>query len=180
MKLTILAGLAILLPAATWAQGFDVKPGLWESTATTTLPGGSVQIPPEKLAQLPPEQRKMIESMNQGRTSTSTSKICLTKESLSKGFTPGQFSGANNCTQNMTTMSPSKIVVHVECTAQGMMPAASGDVIIERVDSEHAKGTIAISAGGRGGINSTIATKYLGADCGDVKPVDFSGTPAKK
>ncbi|HUA59496.1 MAG TPA: DUF3617 domain-containing protein [Verrucomicrobiae bacterium] len=181
MKLTILAGVAILLPAASWAQAFDAKPGLWETTSSTTIGGGAVQIPPEKLAQLPPEQRKMIESMSQGRTTTNTSKVCLTKESLEKGFTPGQMTGSSNCTQKMTTMTSSKIVVHMECTAQGMIPAASGDVTIERIDSEHAKGTIAISsASGRGGMNSTFTTKYIGADCGDVKPTEFSGTPAKK
>jgi len=181
MKLTILAGMAILLPAAAWAQAFDAKPGLWESTSSTTIGGGAVQIPPEKLAQLPPEQRKMIESMSQGRTTTNTTKVCLTKESLEKGFAPGQMSGANNCTQKTTTMTSSKIVVHVECTAQAMIPAVSGDITIDRIDSEHVKGTIAMSSTtGRGGMNSTFTTKYIGADCGDVKPTDFSATSGKK
>jgi hypothetical protein len=177
MRLMILAGAVVLVPAAMWGQGFDAKPGLWESTSTTTMAGGSVQIPEDKLAAMPPEQRKMIESLNKGRTNTSTSKSCITKETMAKGFPTSQV--ANNCTQTTTTLNSSKVVIHMECTAQGMMPAASGDITIERIDSEHVKGTIAINAtGGRGGMNSTFLAKYVGADCGDAKPMEAA--PVKK
>lgn len=175
MKLTILASMAILLPAATWAADiFDVKPGLWETTSTTDMGGmpAMPQIPADKLAQLPPDQRARIEAMMKGRGATpNVSKVCLTKEALAKALSFTQ--NNNNCTQKVTTLSASKQEVHFECTGQFK---GAGDLIIERLDSEHAKGDMVMKGeGGRGGtpmsMKMSFTTKYLGADCGDVKPM---------
>jgi len=183
MKLTILAGMAILLPAAAWAaDGFDVKPGLWESTSTVKISG--MAIPESALANLPKEKRDQIEAM-MNQAHTTTSKACITKEVLSKGFSfTTDTNKDNNCTQKTTSLTSSKVEMHVECTGQNTM---SADVMIDRLDSEHVKGSFSGkgSGGGRGAggsasVSGTFMSKYLGADCGDVKPLDAMGSKGGK
>jgi hypothetical protein len=174
VKLTILASVAILLPAASWAADvFDVKPGLWETTSTTDMGNMAAmpQIPADKLAQLPPDQRARIEAMMKGRSGTPTvTKVCMTKESLAKALNFSQ--NNNSCTQKVTSLSSTKQEIHTECTGQFK---GAGDLIIERVDSEHAKGEMVMKGdSGRGtpiSMKMSFTTKYLGADCGDVKPM---------
>ena len=147
MKFTILAATAILLPAGIWAQGFDVKPGLWESTATVIL-SGAPPIPESALANLPKEKRDQIMAM-MSQPHTSTNKVCLTREVLSKGMNFATAMGSNSeCTQKTNSLSSGKMEIHIECTGQNSF---IGDAEIDRVDSEHAKGTMtAKSSGGRG------------------------------
>jgi len=174
VKLTILAGMAILLPAATWAADvFDVKPGLWESTSVTKVSG--MQIPDSALANLPKEKRDQIEAM-MNQAHTNTAKVCITKDVLARGFTSDMGKNAN-CTQKTTSLTSSKVEIHIECTGASAMVA---DMVIERVDSEHAKGTLTGKGGGNGrgagmSMSGTFSTKYLGSDCGDVKPIDAMG-----
>ena len=76
-----------------------------------------------------------------------------------------------NCTRKVIASSASMQNIHVECT-QGKMNMI-GDLMVERVDSEHAKGTMTMkSATGDQPMNMKMSftTKWLSADCGDVKP----------
>jgi hypothetical protein len=61
--------------------------------------------------------------------------------------------------------------IHMECT-QGKTNTV-GDLMIERVDSEHAKGNLVMKASGDRPINikRSFTMKWLSADCGDVKPL---------
>ena len=66
MKKTVLMGILLALPMASWAADvLDVKPGLWEQTMTMEMTGGPAmpQMTPEQLAQLPPAMRARLEGM---------------------------------------------------------------------------------------------------------------------
>ena len=179
MKITVLVGIAALCPLACWAadeiKPFDAKPGLWETTTTMDMPGmpAMPQIPPEALSKMTPEQRAQMEAMMKGRGGagprTTTTKVCMTKDSLSRGLALAQ--NEPSCTQKVVSSSSSKQVIHMECSqGQGK---SSGDITVERVDAEHAKGTMVMSAseGGRGmNMKMSFNTKWLASDCGDVKP----------
>jgi hypothetical protein len=61
--------------------------------------------------------------------------------------------------------------IHMECT-QGKTNMV-GDLMIERIDSEHAKGNVVMKTSGEQAMNMKMSftTKWLSADCGDVKPL---------
>lgn len=177
MKTTILALAAVLLPVMASAQEIkpiDVKTGLWETTVTNEVSGMPAmtmpQIPPDKLAQLPPEQQARIQAMMKGGSGgprTTTAKSCLTREMLDKGLS---FQKDNSCTYKLTNSSSSKQEIHMECSRGNMK--SSGDLLLDRIDSEHVKGNANIKSTGSSSISMKMSfdSKFVSSDCGDVKP----------
>jgi hypothetical protein len=156
---------------------FDAKPGLWETTNTTEITGMPVmpQIPPEALAKMTPEQRAQFDAMMKGRGAaggprSTTTKSCLTREALERGLAFHQ--SDKSCAPKVVSSSSSKQVMHVECD-QGKVKT-TGDLTIERIDSEHAKGTMTMKSTEANqpiNVKMSFTTKWLSSDCGDVKPM---------
>jgi len=180
----ILLASVMMCPVAIWAQDIkpvDVKPGLWENTTTSQISGLTMpnmpQLTPDQLAKLPPQARAQMDAMTKGSPQTHTSKFCMTREELSK---PMFNSGDKNCSYKLTSSSPGGQQIHVECTRGNTKTA--GDLNLERVDSEHLKGDMAMkttgdsSTAGSAGQNMTIkisfTNKWVSSDCGDVKPAN--------
>jgi hypothetical protein len=183
----ILLASVMMCPVGMWAQDIrplDIKPGLWENTTTSQMSGVSMpnmpQIPPEKLAQMPPAQRAQVEAMMKGSAGapqTRTSKVCITHDQLSK---PIFDTGDKSCSYNLTSSSSSSQVIHVDCTRGNTK--TGGDLTFKRVDSEHLTGDMLMkstgdsSTAGSAGQNVTIklafSNKFLSSDCGDVKPAN--------
>ena len=164
MNTKILMAVAFLCPMASWAaddfKPFDAKTGLWESAVTVEITG------------LP----AMPEGMGgRGTPRTTTHKVCMTRETFSK---PLSYNDNQTCTTRLVSSSASRQEIHVEC-AQGPNKT-TGDLVFERVDAEHIKGTMVskispadASAGPAGRTvetKTTIDNKWLAAACGDVKP----------
>jgi Protein of unknown function (DUF3617) len=179
VRITLLCGALLLSSAALPAQDikpFDVKLGLWETTSTTEMSGMAMpnmpQIPPDALSRMPPEQRARVEAMMKGRGGAArpvTTKVCITKETLAHAGAFGQTD--KSCTMTVVSSTPSKQVMHMDCTRQENH--MSGDMTVERVDTEHAKGSMVMKSEGEHAVNMKMSfeNKWLGADCGDVKPV---------
>jgi hypothetical protein len=181
MKTAILAFLTVLSPlisrAADEIKIFDVKPGLWETTSKSELSMPAMpampQIPEESLAKMPPEQRARVEAMMKGRAGgpqTNTSRSCVTKESLKRGF--GQME--KSCSYKVVNSSGDKLEMHMECVHGSAR--TEGDVSMERLDPEHVKGNVTMkSASGKSNftIKASSESKWISTDCGDVKPYDF-------
>ena len=178
MRAKIVMGLAVLWPLASWAgDSFDVKPGLWEtSTSMSNMSGmpaapAMPQIPEATLARMPAQQRAQVEAMMKGRGAAgpqTTVRSCMTKESLDRGAL-GQ--ADKSCNWNLVSSTSTKQVIHLECTRGNAK--TTGDMTIERDDPEHVKGTMAMaSSEGAKNVGATVSfsMKWLGADCGDVKP----------
>jgi hypothetical protein len=178
VKKTILTGILLALPMASWAaDALDVKPGLWEQTMTMEMSGmpAMPQMTPEQLAQMPPAMRARMEGMMQGGPQTITTKVCQTRESLADAQAYAR--QQNSCTSKLTSMSATKVEYNTDCTGRFK---GSGDFVVERVDPEHTRTTGVLkgtsSMGGKADseqpINQkmTIVGKWLSADCGDVKP----------
>lgn len=180
----ILLAIAILCPAATWAQDIkpiDAKPGLWENTTTSQISGVAMpampQLTPDQLARMPPQTRAQMEAMmkgGMGAPRTSTMKACITREELAK---PLFDSGDKSCTYKLVKSSSSSQQIHVECTPGNTKTV--GDLNLERVDSEHLKGDMVMKTTGDGAsgtagqnmnIKISFTNKWLSSDCGDVKP----------
>jgi hypothetical protein len=155
-----------------------VKLGLWETTAKTDMAGmpkmqAPPSIPQEALAKMTPEQRANIEAMLKSRASggpmVTTTKVCMTKESMSNALA---FSRADkSCTPKVVSSSSSKHQIHIDCNREGHQ--MSGDLTVERVDSEHIKGNM-VMKGGQGprpvDMKMSFETKWVSSDCGSVKP----------
>jgi Protein of unknown function (DUF3617) len=181
----ILLTSVMMFPVAIWAQEIkmDVKAGLWENTTVTEIsglqmPANMPQMTPEQMAQMPPAARARVEAMMKGGAGaprTSTNKACVTAEQLSR---PLLDNGDKSCTYKLTGSSSSSQNIHVECVKGNTN--TSGDVALNRIDSEHVKGEVLMKTSGdsstKGSIgqNMTIklsfSNKWLGADCGNVQP----------
>jgi hypothetical protein len=191
VKTTILFGIAILCPlAALTAQEikpFDAKPGLWESTTTLEIPGmpamPAMQLTPDQLAKIPEAQRAQVLAMMNGRGGsprTTTTKSCVTKESLNRAMAFANDNNQANCTRKVVSSSSDKIQLHMECQPDKTNMTMVGDMTVERLDAEHVKGSATFKNSGTGPANGnaprtmeskmTFSTRWLSADCGDVKP----------
>lgn len=167
--LTILIAAAGVVFAAD-PTPLNLKPGLWETTTVTERSGaGMPSIPPDALAKLPPEQRARIEAMAGGKPVTNTRQSCRTDKDLH----PFTDSRANqSCKMTYLTSTPSKQEIQMDCSMGGM--PATGTVTLEVKDSQHVAGQVVLHANANGrqmDTKITINAKWLGSDCGSVKPL---------
>jgi hypothetical protein len=167
MKREIVMGTVLLLPLIAAAADFQplaVKPGLWEATMTS-----KVQLPDAMLANVPPERRAQMEAMMAGRGGQATVvKSCLTKDSLSR---PLNFNNdaRKTCQYNLVAASSTKQEVDIQCTAKDGKSTV-GKMTFEVLSPESGRATMQMTQDGGTKMNLTINTRYLGPDCGDVKP----------
>lgn len=151
-------------------QPLNVKPGLWETTATYKT-SGAPPIPPETLAKLTPQQRARLEErMNAnsaGSSNTVTDKHCVTKQDVEKADF-GQ--GKGECTYTVQTSTSTQAKGKYSCNVEGM--TVNGAVDIAAPDPEHITGSTqgSLSGGSRTmNVESTFASKFLSASCGNAK-----------
>jgi hypothetical protein len=106
MKTHLVAGAAVLLASAAWADSrpkpnMDIALGLWEMTAKGDF-SGAPPIPDSVLARLTPEQQPKLQEMLAGRSQPKKYKSCMTPGKLGEGFesdTGGQATG--QCTSTV-------------------------------------------------------------------------------
>jgi hypothetical protein len=173
----VVSGLAAacVLALPVRADGLAVKPGLWESSSSSGsgAPRPSMaQIPPEQLARMTPEQQAMIRqrlSGGGGGAQPTTHRYCVTQAMIQKGFT-----GPDNdqrCTRTIISNTASAVEVRIVCTGEH---PATGTISVRATDAASVAGTMDMTVSdGHGGtmpIHSTFQSRWLGADCGDVKP----------
>jgi len=174
VRLSIFSGIVLLGSMVAFAadEPFDIKPGLWEITMTTQT-SGAPPIP--NLDQMTPEQRARIEAVlkNSGARPI-TSKQCITREGIQKAIAEANSSKDKACAPRLVSSSASKLVVHIECSAEGREMKSNGDIIVERQDSEHFKATGAVKITGSGGrtmeVKPSMTGAFVSSDCGNVKP----------
>jgi Protein of unknown function (DUF3617) len=177
MRLTVLCAIVLLGSFACLASDqFDVKPGLWNVTSTMEMSG----MPPiPNLDQMTPEQRARVEAAMKnmaGAPHTNTAKSCITKEGIEKAIAKANSNQNNSCSPKLVSMTPSKVLLHIDCTRESSDMKSNGDMTIERVDSEHFKGSGAMQmAGARGrtmNMKWSMTGVFVSSDCGSLKPAD--------
>lgn len=151
--------------AADGITPLDVKGGLWETT-TTTEHSGMPSISADQLAKMPPDVRARVQGMSAPRTETKQS--CMTKEDVTK-FGQNQ---DKSCKMTIVTSTGSKQEIQFDCDSA--QSKSSGTMKIEAVDSTHVNSVIVIKMNSSNGRNMdmkvTNSAKWLGTDCGNVKP----------
>ncbi len=178
----VVACLAVFaLAASAKAQGAasaPIKPGLWETTVTST---SQVQLPPELQARIDamtPQQQAMMKANMPGMSgapATITTHSCSIGQSVNDLVNQAQRKGTE-CKLTNQTQSANGMSFDISCTSpQGN---ANGHSSFTLADSDHVTGTMHMTAtmtGGKGGsgamtIDSSLSAHYLGSDCGDIKP----------
>lgn len=174
----IAVGIAIsigALPAlAADNTPLKVKPGLWEMTSDSEH-SGAPPIPPEALAKMSPEQREKLESAMKGAMAPQhrVDKHCVTQADIDKGFDRMDQMGRGKCTQNVTSSTATLRQGSFTCAGAGGPGSSSGTYRFEARNPESVVGTwdMTMSNGGNTmKMKSAMQGKWLGADCGDVKP----------
>jgi hypothetical protein len=164
----LLIAVALLLPiVASAADRLNVKPGLWEISATTEM-AGMPPLPKELLDQMPAEQRAQLESQIKqaggGEPITETSRECITERDLERPF---ESANPEDCKQQIVKSTRTMQEVKLTCSGEYQ---GSGNLRIHTPTPESMTGDMDVSVGD-GSTTMTIKAKmkgrWLGADCGE-------------
>jgi hypothetical protein len=164
-------------PGVAQVSSAPIKPGLWETQITSS---NVMSLPPEteaRIAAMPPDQQSMVRARMGGKPVTTTHKGCaVAQSSLDSMLNDAQKRPGMKCTFTNRTQTSTTASFDTTCTMpEGTM---KGHTEFRMADSEHVSGTTQMEGqmtGPNGGttsmkINNQVTSKYLGADCGDVKP----------
>lgn len=169
-----------IVPAIAQAPAIDVKTGLWEVSSTRSSEGmpqmpAAPQIPPEVLAKMPPAQRAQIESamraaQQQATGGTSVKKTCVTREALQRGLSFGTKTRPS-CKQTVQTHSRTRWEMELTCNERGGHQTVHVQYQAPRPDIINGTVEITMNNGGRRmSMKQVMRGRWLGPDCGNVKP----------
>jgi threonine synthase len=165
-----LAALAVAAPALVAAQSPPVKPGLWE-VRSERQDGKQTASSAEAMKNLTPETRAKVEAMmkQQGVAigSGGANRVCLSKESLDAG----RWQGSANCKTEFGSRSASGWKWHSVCPQTDT--TIDGEAVF--ADAENYTVRTATTRTFRGDTKvtrTTLQAKWLGSDCGDLKPFE--------
>jgi hypothetical protein len=179
-----LVALAAFAAVNGLAAGFGLKPGLWESRIVKHVMDGrdmtsqmtrALSQMQNNLSRLPPEQRARTEAMMKEHGaltmgSTGTTRLCISPEMAGRNKPIVDPEG--RCQPVKINQSGNHTTFEFNCNANGTVmtgkgeSTATGDVITSRVDVSTRKGK-----GETHMLHTETELKFLGSDCGDVKPI---------
>jgi hypothetical protein len=188
MRRAVLPGLIILISAAAFATGLGLKPGLWEMhilkqvtdghdmSAQVAAAGAQVE---QMLTNMPADQRARVEAMMKQNGAPSfggkgTIRMCISPEMAKRDAPVVDREG--HCQPSALNRSGNRTTFEINCkTTSGDMTGkgesvSSGDLITTTMDA-----TTHDASGTTHTMHTESELKYVGADCGDVKPI----TPPK-
>lgn len=186
MSRWMLVGITALCAFAAYATGFGLKPGLWEvrivkqvvdgRDATAQLAGASDKLQ-QAMANMPPEQRARLEAMLKQRGAAQGSnggfRMCITPEMAQRDKPIVDKEG--RCQPATVSHNGNQTTYEFSCTMNGVTTSgkgtavASGDLITTHADmtTHHPDGTTRV-------MQNDSEMKFLGPDCGDVKPPNMT------
>lgn len=171
-----------LLGCVGLAQAQSSKPGLWEITQKMQGgPGGAMAAQmaaaQEQMAKMPPEQRKMMEEMmakngvsmgGAGPGGGMTIKMCMTKEMAERNEVATQTQ--EGCTSNHSPRTGNTMKFSFTCTK----PPSSGEGTVTFNGPNDFAMNMNIKTQVQGkpeSMSMSSAGKWLGDDCGSIKPM---------
>ncbi len=156
-----------------YGQAPPIKPGLWQVHSEREVDGQRQQMPDmsERMRNMPPEVRQRMEAMMKERgvdmARGGDMRICLTKESLDRERWRDE---RGTCKTDYSSRSGNTWTWHTSCRE----PASEtdGEATFASSESYTVKTTTRMNVQGEARASRmTLASKWLGADCGDVKPI---------
>lgn len=131
-------------------------------------------IPADVLAKMTPEQRQQFQqsmAATMGNMSKAVvTRSCLTEKTLQRGLDMSR--PQENCHRTTSHVTSRLIDATMECTGEHK---TTGTFHFEAVSPEQIRGDFSIVSTGGGNtmtIKRTMTGKWLGSDCGTVKPHD--------
>jgi hypothetical protein len=171
--------LAAALAAFACAAGAQsLKPGLWEVTSKVQAGGGptgqQMAEMQKQMANMPPEQRKMMEEMMAkqgvkpgGPGAGMSVKMCMTKEMAENNELPAQ---QGDCRTTQQSRSGNTMKFSMACSN----PPSTGEGQVTFAGPEAYSMKMVVNAQVQGKPEKMTmdgAGKWLSPDCGSVKPV---------
>ena len=187
MNLPCLFAATLAVAASTAGAQTTLKPGLWEiqhkmTSSSGQMEQGMAQMQ-QQMANLPPDQRKMMEEMMAkqgmkmgpgGAGGGMTVKSCMTKEMVEKNELPAQ---QGDCKTTQQSRSGNTMKFAVACT--NPPSTGEGQVTFSSPEAYSMKMVVNTHVQGKPEkMNMEGGGKWLGADCGNIKPM--MPPPAKK
>ena len=180
MKAGILLVLLLALFAVGsqgWAADLKIRPGLWEHTFTMKTQSGEMEQAmsqmQSELANMPPEQRKMMEQMMAAQgvgigPQGTTVKLCISKEDAARDYVP---LNDGDCRQEVIRRTGNTIRFKFNCA--GDPPSSGeGEVTFLNQKSYTGKTTINTKVDGKPErMDMTQTGKWLADDCGNIPAV---------
>ena len=161
------------------ASAQNLKPGLWEITQAMKTGSGDMEKAKAQaqaqLANMPPEKRQMMEKMmaergmkmGPGGSGGTSVKTCMTKEMVERNEFPAQH---GDCKTTRQQRSGNTINMAYTCAN----PPSSGEGQFTIVSPEAYTVKMAVKSTVQGKaetMNMDASGKWLGSDCGSVKPM---------
>ncbi len=153
--------------ATVWAAG-QMKPGLWEMKMKSDEMKNMPKMPPEQMEQM----RKMGVNMPQMQDGGMVTKVCITKQMAESEQVPGMDQKEMGCQSKNFQRSGNSYSVDIVCNGQGM----KGDGKVKGTFSGNESFTSTYDF--KGAMHGQPVNqhhensgKWLGADCGSVKPM---------
>jgi len=172
------AGLAF---AAVAAQAdTHLSPGLWEQQITVKSNNaqmdGAMQKMKDQLASMPPERRAMVEQMMASRgigvgANANTFRVCMSKEQVEHDSMPQR---DGQCSQQEVTRTGSTLKYKFTCQARegGQPMTGEGEFTMNGSTGYTGHTVTQMSVHGQPTqVQSDVVGKWLGSDCGDIKPL---------
>ena len=161
------------------AAAQNLKPGLWEVTNNMKSASGEMEKSraeaQQQMANMSPEQRKMMEKMmaehgvkmGSGGPGAMSVKTCMTKEMVERNEIPAQ---KGDCKTTRQQRSGNTINIAFTCTN----PPSSGEGQFNIVSPEAYTMKMVVNSTMQGKpetMNMDSSGKWLGSDCGSIKPM---------
>jgi hypothetical protein len=166
------------------AHAQKIKPGLWENTVSMKSGDGRMEAAmaqmQQQLASMPPEQRAQVQAMMAQRGigmdagKANTVRTCITPEMAARDdFNPGD----GRCKSTGHARSGNKVTFKFACEHE--RGSAEGEGEFTLVSPTETRGKMWVNTQRQGQtlrMDMESSSRWLAADCGDVKPV----APARK
>ena len=169
-----------LLGMAQAAQAQKLTPGLWENSMTMKSGDSGMDAAmarmQKELAEMPPEQRKQVEAMMAGRGmgmggaggKSIAARVCISKDQADGNELPQGNEG--QCKREALVRSGSTLKFKFSCTD----PVSTGEGTYHFSSDKAYSGTMVVNTTREGRpmrLDMQQEGKWLGADCGSIKPM---------
>ena len=163
---------AFVAPLAS-AQAPPLKPGLWEVQSEREVNGQKTTSPANRMKSMPPETRARMEAMMKERGMAlgpgGANRICMSKESLDSGQWQSQAQAAG-CKTDYRTRTSSAWKWHASCPS--MQSESDGEIAFLSPENYTVNVATTMTMHGEAKMSHmTMKGKWLGTDCGDLKPI---------
>ncbi len=172
-RFSIVAGVLAVAVLGVQAQTTPpLKPGLWQIHIDSEVDGQKRPDMAERMKNMDPEARAKMEAAMKARGmdagDSSGRKICYTRETLDRGRWAEQ---QGSCKTDYSNRSAGMWKWHSSCKEIGY--EGDGEATFSNSENYVVKSAGVMTSGGKArSTKSTITAKWLGSDCGDIKPVD--------